>query len=156
MAHEIVFDTYRNINPIAFVGETPWHGLGQQLQPGGTVVELVIADRHRVKADGIHELDRVLALVGRIEQAALILVAGVQDDDVLPLGAKTVAQLGDLGGQPRDAAETFALGVRLVVAGAVMLVDRLDPAVEIVDVQHMQRIVRLRGTCTQNDRRRRQ
>lgn len=33
MAHEIVFDQSRNINPIAFVGETPWHGLGQQLAP---------------------------------------------------------------------------------------------------------------------------
>lgn len=34
MAHEIVFDDARQINPIAFVGETPWHGLGQQLTPG--------------------------------------------------------------------------------------------------------------------------
>ena len=33
MAHEIVFDTERKINPIAFVGEVPWHGLGQQLTP---------------------------------------------------------------------------------------------------------------------------
>jgi len=33
MAHEIVFDETRQINPIAFIGETPWHGLGQQLQP---------------------------------------------------------------------------------------------------------------------------
>lgn len=33
MGHEIVFDTVRNINPIAFVGEVPWHGLGQQLTP---------------------------------------------------------------------------------------------------------------------------
>lgn len=34
MAHEIVFDEQRGINPIAFVGEVPWHGLGQQLTPG--------------------------------------------------------------------------------------------------------------------------
>lgn len=34
MAHEIVFDETRQINPVAFVGETPWHGLGQRLEPG--------------------------------------------------------------------------------------------------------------------------
>jgi hypothetical protein len=33
MAHEIVFDEHRNINPVAFVGEVPWHGLGQQIAP---------------------------------------------------------------------------------------------------------------------------
>ena len=33
MAHEIIFDEVRGINPIAFVGEVPWHGLGQQLTP---------------------------------------------------------------------------------------------------------------------------
>jgi phage/plasmid-like protein (TIGR03299 family) len=33
MAHEIVFDEHRNISPIAFVGEVPWHGLGQQIAP---------------------------------------------------------------------------------------------------------------------------
>jgi phage/plasmid-like protein (TIGR03299 family) len=33
MAHEIEFDAIRKINPMAFVGDTPWHGLGQQLSP---------------------------------------------------------------------------------------------------------------------------
>lgn len=43
MAHEIVFDESRGINPIAFVGETPWHGLGQQLQPGAPLTEWAVA-----------------------------------------------------------------------------------------------------------------
>ena len=33
MAHEIIFDDLRGIQPIAFTGPTPWHGLGQQLAP---------------------------------------------------------------------------------------------------------------------------
>lgn len=37
MAHEIVFDDLRGINPICFVGETPWHGLGQQLAPDSPI-----------------------------------------------------------------------------------------------------------------------
>lgn len=34
MAHEIIFDETRQIYPMTFVGDTPWHGLGQRLEPG--------------------------------------------------------------------------------------------------------------------------
>jgi len=43
MAHEIIFDEQRGINPIAFTGQTPWHGLGQQLQPGAPLTEWATA-----------------------------------------------------------------------------------------------------------------
>lgn len=39
MAHEIIFDEHRGINPIAWVGEVPWHGLGQQL-PANSPMEV--------------------------------------------------------------------------------------------------------------------
>lgn len=37
MSHEI--DESTGVPAIAFVGETPWHGLGQQLQPGASIQE---------------------------------------------------------------------------------------------------------------------
>jgi len=43
MSHEIIFDEQRGINPIAFTGQTPWHGLGQQLQPGAPLTEWATA-----------------------------------------------------------------------------------------------------------------
>ena len=111
----------------------------QHGQPLGSVVEFVIADRHRVIADGRHELHDLLALVGGVEQRSLILVARVQHDHRLAPGLDPVAQLADLRGEARDAAKAFAGLAGLLLAGAVVFVDRLDPAVQVVrmqDVQH--------------------
>jgi hypothetical protein len=83
------------------------------------VVELVVADRHGVEADGVHELGLHGALVGRVHERALELVARVEHDDVAAFGRDRVAQLVDLGGEARDAAEAFAGRVVLGRAGRI-------------------------------------
>lgn len=126
--------------------------VGQHGQPFRSVVEFVVAHRHRVIADGVHELDDLLALVGRVEHRALVLVARVQHDHRLAVGLDLLAQFGDLRGDARDAAKAFVRGLRFLVAGAVVLVDRLDPAVNIVGVQDMQHAVGMCGPRHQRNR----
>jgi hypothetical protein len=50
----------------------------------GAVVELVVAQRHGVEADGLHELPGCGAVIGREEQAALVLVARIEDETFSP------------------------------------------------------------------------
>ena len=104
-------------------------------------VEFVVANGHGVIADQIHELDLGIALVGRVHQRPLILVARIQHEQVLPV--ERGAHLGDLGDQTGAAAKAFARRRRLGVASRIKAVDRLDPAVEIVRVQDVQREFRL-------------
>ena len=120
--------------------------LGQHRQPIIAIVEFVVADGHGVIADGGHELDHFLALVGRIEQAALILIARVQQDDIATLGCDLIHQLPGLGGDPGHAAKAFARRRGFLVAGGIVFVDLLDTAVNIVGMQHMQHIFGLRRT----------
>ena len=110
----------------------------------GAVVEFVIADRHRIEADPRHHLGFDGALVGRVIERPLELVARVEDDDILPRIAQRCARLGDDGGQPRRTAKALAGRVVLGRAGRIELADRFDPAVKIVDVQDMQHEFRLR------------
>ena len=104
--------------------------------PSGAVVELVVAQRHGVEADGLHEFARRGPAIGGEEEAALVLVAGVEDEEVLAfeLGAFHV----DGGGDTRHAAEAFAGRVILGRAGRIEAVDRRDTAVQIVDMQDVQ------------------
>ena len=41
MSHEI--DTTTGLPAIAYVGDEPWHGLGQKLSPGATIEEWTVA-----------------------------------------------------------------------------------------------------------------
>ena len=110
----------------------------QRQKPLGAVVELVIAQRHGVKADGLHELARRRTAIGGEEQAALILIARIENDHILACRNQRPAQAVHRRGDPRHAAETLASRVILGGTRAVEAVDRLDTAVQIVDVQNMQ------------------
>ena len=98
----------------------------------------MVADDHGVVADAVHHLGLGLARVGGEEQRPLELVAGVEHQHVLA-GRLTVAQAVDRGEEPRRAAEALARRLVLGRAGRVEGVDRLDSAVEVVDVQDVQR-----------------
>lgn len=43
MAHEITRNRLTGKDEMAWIGETPWHGLGQQLQEGATIEEFLVA-----------------------------------------------------------------------------------------------------------------
>ena len=97
---------------------------GQQRQP---VVELVVAQRHRVVVDDVHRAghrvllagrgDRLLLGVVRGQRRALDRVAGVEDQGRLaaPLGPDLVDQRGDLGQADVVVRAVVVLGVLVVV-----------------------------------------
>ena len=119
----------------------------------GAVVEFVVADRHDVEADLLHHLGLDSALVGRVHQAALELVARIQHDHVPARRAQGITQFVDLGRHPRDAAKALGLGLVLLGTGAVEAVDRFDAAVHVVDVQDVQRVFGLRRRRAQRQAR---
>ena len=123
------------------------HEARQNFRP---VVEFMVADRHRVETHLVHELDRRVALVGRIEKRALELVARIQRDDILP--GQRGAALVQVSLHAGDAAKALAFGVVLRRAGAVIFRDRLNSAVQIVDVQDGQPVVGLRRAGGGDDR----
>jgi len=96
----------------------------------------VVADRHDVIADGLHELGLGRALVGGVEQRALERIPGIEDKHVV---AQRRAHLVDLGLDPSHAAKAFALRFAFGVAGRIEPVDRFDTAVNVVGVQDVQR-----------------
>ena len=102
-------------------------------------VEFVIAHHHRVEADAVHEFQLRPARERREEQRALELVAGIDHDDVLARRHQLVAQRVDRGMQPRGPAEALAGGLVLGRTGRIVGVDRLQAAVEIIDVQDVER-----------------
>jgi hypothetical protein len=114
------------------------HRVQERHDTFGAVVELVVAQRHGVEADGLHELPGGGAVIGREKQAALVLVARIEDDDVLARCCKFVAQVVDRGGNTRHAAKAFARRVILGIAGRIETADRLDTAVQIVDMQDVE------------------
>jgi hypothetical protein len=95
-------------------------------QAFGAIVELVVAHRHGVKADAVHELCRGLALVGRVEQRALELVTGIKHQHIGALAGQCVAAFVDLGLDAGDAAKALAFRLVLRRAGRIEPVDRLD------------------------------
>ena len=108
-------------------------------QPVLAVVELVVADGHRVELHQVQEFGFGRALVGRVEQRALEIVAGVQQQHVL--AGQRLALRVDRGLQPGDAAEALVLAFLFRRAGGVELVDRLDAGMQVVDVQDVEFVV---------------
>ena len=99
----------------------------------------MVTDGHDIIADDIHELGFDIALIGRVHQAALILVARIDNDDIL--ACQFLAQGVDLGDDACDAAKAFTGGIRLGVAGGIKRADRLDPAVQVIGMDDMQRVI---------------
>ena len=79
------------------------------------------------------------ALVGRVEQRALEIVAAVEQQHVLAF--ELLASCGDRRDQPGRAADAFALGLLVGRAGQFVFVVAFDAAVPVVDVQDVQCVV---------------
>ena len=103
------------------------------------VVEFVVAERHGVGLHLVEELGLGLALVGRVEQRSLEIVAGAEQYDVLAL--ERLARIADGGDQARRAADALALGLFLGRTGRFILVVGFDAAVPVVDMQNVQCVV---------------
>lgn len=105
------------------------------------VVEFMVADGHGVELHEVEKLGFRRALVGRVEERALEIVAGVEQH---VLAGKLLALGIDGGLQARDAAEAFALAFLFGRAGRIELVDRLDARMQVVDMQDVQLVI---GEC---------
>ena len=81
----------------------------------------MIAECHDIEADAVHELGRVIALVGGVEQRALELVACIKHDDIAAILGQSGASLIDLGLDPGNAAETLVLALFFGRAGGIIL-----------------------------------
>ena len=92
----------------------------------------MVTHGHGIEADLVHHLDFDVTLICGVHQRALILVARIQNDYVL--AGQLLAQFIDLGVNTRNAAKAFALGIAFGIAGAIVLADRLNTAVQIIDV----------------------
>ena len=79
-----------------------------------------------------------LTVVGGEEKRALEVVPGVEHHDVLAGRLELVAQHVDRGVEPGGTAEAFAGGLVLRRTGGIEAVNRLDAAVEVVEVQDVQ------------------
>ena len=119
-------------------------------QVGGAIVELVVADGHRLVTQFVHKLRSLSALVLVEEQGALELVARIQEDDVGAVLA--VAPAIDLSGAAGNAADAAAFGLGLFTAGGGRAVVLLDVRMGVVGVQDGQRkaaiVLRHRRRCT--------
>ena len=85
----------------------------------------MVADRHGIEADTVHELRHRPALVLRVEQGALELVAGIENEEV-GIAAQFAAARVDRALHAGDAAEAFVLFRFGGRAGRIEFVDRLD------------------------------
>ncbi len=108
-------------------------------QPVLAVVELVVADGHRVELHQVQKFGFGRALVGGVEQRALKIVAGVQKQHVL--AGECLPLRVDRGLEARDAAEAFVLALLFRRAGRIELVDRLDARMQVIDVQDVEFVV---------------
>ena len=111
----------------------------ERRQGGLAIVEFMVAERHGVELHLVEEFAFNLALVGRVEQRALEIVAGAEQQHVLAF--ELLALLADRGDQPARAPDAFALGLLLGRAGRLVFVVAFDAAVPVVDVQDVQRVV---------------
>ncbi len=118
------------------------------------VVEFVVAERHGVELHLVEELELGLPLVGGVEERALEIVAGAEEQDVLAL--QLVAFLVERGDEARRAADALALAFFLGRAGRFELVVRFDAAVPVVDMQDVQRVVGKGRRCRHGKRRSRE
>ena len=147
LEHGVILHPARQQVVAADIGVAGNHREGDTVEKGrerlGAVVEFVVAHGHRVKADGFHHLGLDRALVGRVHQAALKLVACIEHDDIAAFGADRITQFFDLSGDAGDAPEALVFGCVLFPAGRIRAADRLDPAVQVVDVQNVQRVLGL-------------
>ena len=113
----------------------------------------MVADRHNVEPDGVHELGRSRAFVGGVEKRALELVTGIDHENVLAFAFKGGAALVDLGLDPGDTAEAFAFGFGFRITGRIVFVDRFNARMQIIDMQHRQGIVGEGGAGNQSSHR---
>ncbi|MND40523.1 hypothetical protein D3C80_312630 [compost metagenome] len=113
------------------------------------IVEFVVADGHRVELHRVQDFGFDSALVGRVEQRALEVVAGIEQQNILVVGLQRIARLVDRGQQSGCTAEALALALFFSRAGGIVLVDGFDTGVKIVDVQDVEFIVGKRHTTRQ-------
>ena len=122
--------------------------LGQRL---GAEVELVVAVDHGVEADAVQHLGLGLAGIGGEEERALEGVAGLEHEDGLALGGHLVAQaftaVTRRAAPPKHSPAVSSSAEQVELEG----VDRLDAAVEVVEVRHVQG-ERLRGGGEERER----
>lgn len=123
MAHELTIHANGNVE-MAFVGETPWHGLGNELQPGATIEEWLIAagmDWRILKARARYATSKESATDPSTYRTSKSKVFQIRSDTFDELGIvsesfKTV--------QPRDTLEFFRdlvgeAGLQLTTAGTL-------------------------------------
>lgn len=87
MAHELT--TTNGVTEMAYVGEVPWHGLGQQLQPGASIEEWIRAagmEWHVRKVRPFYHPDRAETAEMRAWEERRILI---RSDNGNPLGIVT-------------------------------------------------------------------
>ena len=111
------------------------HAVEKRAQLVRSAIELVIAERQEVDAQGGRHLRLPLAAIGGVEQRALEMVSR-RDHQRRPL--QGLASLLDQRLEPREATEALARLVVLGRAGGVEPVDRLDACVRIVEVQDVE------------------
>ena len=96
----------------------------------------MVAHGHGIKSNCIHKFDICIALVRRIHERALVLVARIQYDHIF---ARQIGpQLVDDSCNTRHAAKAFAFGVILNAICAIEPANRLNATVEVVDVDDVQ------------------
>ncbi len=108
-------------------------GVEQSGQFFRSIVELVIADGHKVDPQAIGEFRDDLATILGVEQRTLEPVAGVEQDDVFAFefGALVFDRSLDAG----DATKALTGGVRFRVAVRIRTGDRAEARMEIVEVK---------------------
>ncbi len=86
-------------------------------EPVLAIVEFMVADGHRVELHGIQHFRVHRALVGGVEQRALEIVAGIEQQDVFSPGLQGIPCLVDRCQQARGTAEAFILAFLFRRAG---------------------------------------
>ena len=62
-----------------------------------TIIELVIADRHGIETDHVHQLRAELSFVGRVVESSLELISGAKRQDIFAICRQGFAALIDPG-----------------------------------------------------------
>ena len=110
---------------------------------GRAVVELVVADGHGLGADGVLDGELGHAVVGGVEEAALELIAGVEQENGAAVGFGSPALFPDGGGE--TGAASIAVGLWRGIAGHGFGVDGAVAGVEVVHVEDGEAVGRCGG-----------